>query len=229
MKYSFARGMAFTLLLLSSAAQAQLAVNRIIVDFTPDTPPREDVILHNSSEDETLFVNVEVLEVSDPGTENEQRIVVDDPSKIGLIATPTRVVLPPNTRRQVRLVNMLDGNKEDRIFRVNFTPVVGELESDTNAVKIMVGYQALVIVRPDRPSFNLTSKRDGNTLVLNNEGNTNIYLEQVRQCQSNNTDECTPLNERRLYAGNSYAMDIEEEGAVLFNVYDGSKRTSTRL
>ena len=76
-------------LLLSQSLFAQLAVDRIIVDFTEESPNRNDVqLLLNTSETETLFINVEVLEVENPGTPEETRMMIDDPSKIGLIASP---------------------------------------------------------------------------------------------------------------------------------------------
>ena len=94
-------------LLLSQSLFAQLALDRIIVDFTEESPNRNDIQLINSSKTETLFVNVEVLEVTDPGTDKETRIVVDNPSKIGLIASPNRVILPPGNCRLVQGKNMI--------------------------------------------------------------------------------------------------------------------------
>ena len=207
-------------LLLSQSLFAQLALDRIIVDFTEESPNRNDIQLINSSKTETLFVNVEVLEVTDPGTDKETRIVVDDPSKIGLIASPNRVILPPGNRRLVRLVNLFPAEDQERIFRVNFSPVAGE--SDQKGVKILVGYQTLIIVRPEKTMFDLVGKREGNTLTLTNNSNTNVYLSNMRQCEDKESEECTDYIENRLYPGNMWKIDLTGKGALSFNADDGT-------
>ena len=207
--------------MISPASQANLAVDRIIVDFTAGSSQQNDVQLANTSETETLFVNIEVLEVGAPGTPEESRVVTDDPSRIGLIATPNRVILPPGSRRLVRLVNLFPPEKEERIFRVNFTPVAGEFEAEGSAVRLMVGYQALVIVRPNSTTFDLIGERNGNILTLTNQGNTNVYLDTVRQCSDKDKDECMSITENRLYPGNVWEIELEDDHSVTFNAFDG--------
>ena len=209
-------------LLLSQSLLAQLAVDRIIVDFTADSPNRNDVQLYNTSETETLFINVEVLEVENPGTPEEARVITDDPSKIGLIASPNRVILAPGSRRLVRLVNLFPAEDEERIFRVNFSPVAGEFEAEQSAVKLMVGYQALIIVRPEKTVFDLDGQRKGNTLTLTNNSNTNVYLSNIRQCDDQESDSCTTYVENRLYPGNVWKMDLTGQGMLSFDANDGS-------
>ncbi|CAM3479381.1 fimbrial biogenesis chaperone [Parendozoicomonas haliclonae] len=208
-------------LVLSQSILAQLAVDRIIVDFTKDSPSRNDVQLINTSESETLFINVEVLEVDKPGTPAETRIITDDPSKIGLVASPNRVILPPAGRRLVRLVNLLPAESEERIFRVNFSPVAGEFESEQNAVKLMVGYQALIIVRPEKTVFDLVGKREGNTLTLTNNSNTNVYLSNIRQCRDSKPVDCEYFVENRLYPGNVWELELSGKETVQFDAADG--------
>ena len=209
-----------TALLFSQSLLAQLAVDRIIVDFDDESPNRNDVQLINTSETDTLFVSVEVLEVTDPGTAKEKRVVVDDPAKIGLVATPNRVILPPGNRRLVRLVNLFPTEDQERIFRVNFSPVVGE--SDEAGVKILVGYQALIIVRPEKTVFDLVGKREGNTLTVTNNSNTNVYVSNIRQCDNKESEECTRYVETRLYPGNVWELDLTGKGALSFNADDGT-------
>ena len=207
-------------LLLSQSLFAQLAVDRIIVDFTEDSPNRNDVQLINTSKTETLFINVEVLEVTEPGTDKEKRVVADDPSKIGLIASPNRVILPPGNRRLVRLVNLFPTEDQERIFRVNFTPVAGE--SGSGGIKVLVGYQALIIVRPEETVFDLVGKREGNTLTLINNSNTNVYLSNIQQCDDKASEDCTNYVENRLYPGNTWKLDLTGKGTLSFNADDGS-------
>lgn len=229
MKKSVVHLFAIVLLLSSSFAQAQLAIDRIIINFNRDSAASEDVILQNTSDKETLFIAVEVLEVSNPGSSNEQRIVIDDPARVGLIATPARVIIPPKGRKYVRLVNLLEGVKKDHIFRINFTPVTPRQQASESAVKLMIGYQALVMVRPDRPSVKINAQRVKDTVTVANNGNTNVFLEQMRQCRTSKLQECTPLNDQRLYAGNSTTISLKEKGPVVFDIFDGSTRTTRSL
>ncbi len=223
MWYQICRMLAAVLLFYGGLAQAQLAVDRIIIDIAPDAPPREDVRLSNSSETETLYIQVEVLEVDNPGTPNEQRKVVDDPAAIGMIASPTRLVIPPGSSQLVRLVSLLPSDDRDQIFRVNFTPVTGELVAEETSVKIMVGYQALVIVRPNEPEPDVQAIRKGNILTLTNRGNTNVYLDAGRECKTGKLEECTVITGNRLYSGNSWDIELEGDGPVAFNIYDGER------
>ena len=207
--------------LFCTYANAQLAVDRIIVDITADEPPREDVRLSNISETETIYIQVDVLSVKNPGTDEEERKIVDDPAKIGLIASPTKLIIPPQNSQLVRLVSLLPSDGKDQIFRVNFTPVSGEFAAKETAVQFMVGYQVLVIIRPDDAKAKLVSKRNGDTLTISNLGNTNVYLESGKQCDTEEKVNCTPLTENRLYSGNNWKIDLPSKGPVAFDVYNG--------
>ncbi|MGI9274351.1 MAG: hypothetical protein ACR2PT_05780 [Endozoicomonas sp.] len=158
-----------------------------------------------------------------PGTKKETRVIVDDPSKIGLIATPNRVILPPGSRRLVRLVSLFPAESAERIFRVNFTPVAGEFEAEQSSVRLMIGYQALIIARPGKTVFDLQGERKGNTLTLTNKGNTNVYLDTVRQCQDKKLQDCSPLVENRLYPGNTWELELDGDGPVAFDAFDGDR------
>lgn len=229
MKHILTRLLVISSLLVSFSVQAQLSLNKIIVNFASDSAPTDDVLLQNSSSVEPLFVKVEVLEVLNPGTKSEQRNVVDDPSKIGLVATPAKLILPPNAQKTVRLINLQDNGKKDRIYRINFTPVVGDQNAKQTGVKLMIGYQALIIVRPSNMNAKLDSKRDGKVLSLHNTGNTNIFVESLRQCKTNRLEECTSIPERRVYAGNNIKIDLPGTGPVVFDIFDGETRKRVQL
>ena len=214
----------FLCVCFANFSQAQLAIDQIIFDFPSGAPQQSDVQLANTSDVDTLFINIEVLEVGNPGAHDETQIVADDPSKVGLIATPSRVILPPGNTRQVRLVNLFPADDGERIFRVNFTPVAGSAdgnEEEANAVRLMVGYQALVIVRPNKTNANIIGKRVGNNLMLTNNGNTNVYLDRIRYCDSVKPNQCEPIVENRLYPGNIWELDLPGDGSVVLNAFDG--------
>ena len=103
-------------------AVASMQVERNIIYFNPGDPPRIDLQVTNP-DDETLYVEVEVLEVRNPGTEQETRIPIKDPRQIDFLVTPNRFIVPPGLRKLVRFVNTGGHNDSERIFRVNLKPV----------------------------------------------------------------------------------------------------------
>ena len=166
----------------STALAAGIILDRSIVDFSPTEPPRHDVTVINQGDD-IAYVKVDVLEVLNPGTEREERNIINNPEKIQFVASPSKLAIPPGGRKQVRLVN-LSPPAEEKVFRVNFTPVLPPLEEQTEGlgVKFVVAYQVLVLIHPAQPSENLVIKRDSNSIRFDNQGNTYALVSNVRQC-----------------------------------------------
>lgn len=212
---SIARSAALGLLLALAplAASAGMAVDRAIVTFKPGDTPRQDVLVMNAGK-EPLYVQVEVLEVQNPGTEAEKRVAVKNPEEIGLLATPLRLRVEPGGKRPLRLVNLKPKSAQERVYRVNLSPVVGKIaaEGDANAmaVKVVVGYQLLVLVSPAEPQELLEVRREGRLAVLRNAGNTNILLFSGQQCPTAEAEEasCRTLPDRRLYPGNEWRLEL---------------------
>lgn len=201
-----------------SPVQATMEVNRAVITFTQGQAPREDVTVYNRG-DSRLFAEVEVLEVRDPGTEDEERVVVRDPESIGLVASPRRLTVPAGGRRLVRLVNLEGHGDEERVYRVNIRPVEGDVEADAMGVRILVGYQLLVFVPPSESRVELEAERDGNLLRLHNAGNVNIRLFRGRQCEAGQTGEdCAAVNSSRLYPGNRREIELPRDAPVDFRI-----------
>ena len=216
-------------LLANNYTYAQLAVDQIIVDFASDQVPRSDINLFNTSTTETLYINVEVIEVKQPGEENELRTVAQNPMEVGLLASPDMLILPPESQQAVRLVNLLPVAEQDRIYRVDISPVAGGLEASESAVKMMVGYEALVIIRPDTPEVNVKSERIGNTLRLTNKGNTNVFVDRIQYCDSDDEESCEFITGNRLYAGNVWELELSGDGEVSLDLFDGQRTTTRNL
>lgn len=192
------------LLLTSMPTNADMRVDRAIVYFDPDAPPRQDVEVSNLS-DENLFLKVEVLEVSNAGTEQEQRRLVTDLDAIGFIASPANSVIPPKGRRSIRLLNLREPDDQERIYRVTFKPVLPELTAQTNAIKLLVAYQSLIIIRPKNIDIDIASESRTDGLLLSNNGNANVFLQNGRACHTT-SNVCFDLPSKRLYAGNSWTV-----------------------
>ncbi|MBL0317688.1 MAG: hypothetical protein IPP74_00020 [Alphaproteobacteria bacterium] len=69
---------------------------------------------------------------------------------------------------------------------------------------MLVGYEALVILRPQNPHPDLIAKRVGNTIEFTNKGNTNVLLQSGQQCES--AGHCKELTISRIYAGQSWSV-----------------------
>lgn len=216
-------------LALAGITRATMVVDRIFVDFEAGGLPRQDVAIMNP-DDEPLYVQVEVLEVLDPGTDREQRTVVRDPESIGFIATPNRLTIPPGGRRAVRLVNLNGHGEQERVYRVNLNPVAAPFEAETTVIRILVGYQLLVFVAPSQTRIGMEGYRDGKTLHLHNTGNVNIRLFEGRQCAEGTTGtdaDCVDVPGRRLYPGNRAEIPLPRDAPVTFR-RETTRRTDSR-
>ena len=192
----------------SSVLAAGIILDRSIIDFSSTEPPRHDVTVINQGDD-IAYVKVEVLEVLYPGTENEERNIVTNPEQIQFVASPSKLAIPPGGRKQVRLVNLAPLGKE-RVFRVNFTPVLAPLEEkiDGLGVKFVVAYQVLALIHPAQPTENLVVKRDPESISLDNQGNTYALISNVRQCDKEGKNCQGDLGSKRLYVGNKMMVPL---------------------
>ena len=212
-----------TSLLFSASASAALSLDRMIVYFDPDKQPRQDIIVSNPDK-ETLYLQTEVYEVRNPGSEDEDRVKITDPSKLKLLTTPNKAIIPANGRKTVRLVSLEKPVKNELVYRVTFKPVVGDLEASQTAIKLLIAYQTLVFIRPDNPKYDVSAKQKGNQLIFTNSGNINAVMRNGQYCTTKKDDSCKPLTETtRIYAGQSWTLDIPPEAVrVKYGLFDGA-------
>jgi P pilus assembly chaperone PapD len=203
-------------------ACAGLSVTPVIVDFAPGIAPRGDIDLFNDGT-ERLYVVVEPSLIERPGTSAEQRTLNPDPQALGLLATPNRLILEPGQHKYVRVALLLDAGSEDRIYRVTIKPVAGAVEANTTGLKILVGFDILVIQRPANPSAQVTAVRSAASLVFHNSGNTNAELFNGTQCAGDN--QCTKLPSHRLYGGTSWEVSVTGSLPVEYTVKIGTQIT----
>src|SRR5258706_3399483 len=197
-------------------ALADMSLSQVIVDLGPDQPPRDDIEVGNTGR-ERLYVVVEPAEIMSPGQPGEHREQRRDPEQLGLLATPSRLILEPGQRKLVRIVALAPRGERDRIYRVVIKPVVGELAAQQSALKILVGYDVLVIVRPKKPVDGVTGARSGRTLTIRNAGNTNAEIFEGRQCDEAGKN-CAELPAKRLYAGASWEQILPPDAPSAYTV-----------
>jgi len=204
-----------SLLGVSALTHGSIVIDRAIVHFLPGEANRQDVEIYNPDA-EPVYLQVELLKVSEPGTDNETRTSVEKGADIEFLATPDKLVIPPKGRKRVRLVVVKPNANHERVYRVNLKPVVGKIEADQTAIKVVVGYQLLVLVQPIDVVDGLRVERAGKRLMVENTGNVNVYVRTIKQCNPNKSDECEESAPFRLYAGNLKTIDLKwDSGAEL--------------
>lgn len=212
------------LLLLSSPAYAEFAMSEMIVDFGPDAPRQHDIEIISQGKD-TQYIATETNVVENPGLANEKREMVTDPQKSGLMITPNKMVLTAGARKQMRLLLLKPQSDTDQIFRLVVKPVIEGVDDNKQrlALKVLVGYEALVIVRPKDPKIDLTAVRKGNSLTLTNKGNTNANLQSGQQCDATGSN-CKEVNVTRIYAGQEWTTTLPHmDGAAKYQVWNGKE------
>lgn len=175
-------------LLWVQPAQAQMAIDRLWVDFTDESVGRSDLVVRNESED-VYYVTVTPSEILNPGQADEERVTYTDPEELGLLVTPNRLVLQPGDMRAIRLVSLNQNLQTDRNYRVDVRPELGEIsvtggndEDRGMALKLLSAFDVLVTVRPEdgRPEF--TARRGPDFLELANRGTSSMVLLDGRLC-----------------------------------------------
>ncbi|MGI9278443.1 MAG: fimbrial biogenesis chaperone [Endozoicomonas sp.] len=212
--------------LFSQSTLANMSLDRMIVYFNPGKTPRQDIVVTNPDR-ENLYLQTEVYKVVNPGTEKEERIRITDPALLKLLATPQRAILPPNSRKTIRLVSLETPKDKESVYRVTFKPVTGDLQAKQNAIKILVAYQALVFIRPNKPEYNVAAQAAKETITFTNSGNINVVLRNGQYCTSGQSESCTSLaTGSRIYAGESWSMKLPKgalkgKGFIQFGLFDG--------
>ncbi|WP_460225886.1 fimbrial biogenesis chaperone [Aurantivibrio infirmus] len=191
-------------------ATADIYVDRAIVRLAADEEPRKDIKVINNGDD-VGYVEIEVFEVRNPGTEQEERVKVTDPEELKLIVSPSKLAIPANNQKLVRIVNLAPGENDERIYRVNVTPVLPPLQDDEGSVvRVVVAYQLLVIIDPANPQEDLEIRREANQLFVKNNGNTNVLISNGKQCEANE-EACVDIAAHRVYPGNLWQVELEKE------------------
>ena len=204
---------------LPKSACAEIVLSEVIVDLSASAPQREDIEVWNSGT-ERVYVVAEPATIKAPGTIEESRVQMRDPGELGLLVSPNRLVLEPGQRKLVRVAALKPATDRDEIYRVTFKPVVGTIEASTSGLKVLVGYDVLVIVRPPQPTASIIAKRSNDSITFENHGNTNAEMFGGRQCDSTGRS-CIELPSHRLYAGAIWQVPLTRDTPVEYLVKVG--------
>ncbi|HET9810463.1 MAG TPA: fimbria/pilus periplasmic chaperone [Sphingomicrobium sp.] len=180
-------------------ARAQLVLSQLVVDLQQGSQTRADIEIRNSGA-ERAYVTVEPREIVGAGSPAESPRTTPDPEQLGLLVSPKRMILESGQRRIIRVATIGPAANRERVYRVTVKPVVGELSSETSGLKLLVGYDLLVLVRPADLQPRVTGTRSGKLLTLRNMGNVSVELVDGKACDRSGK-RCEPLAGGRLYPG----------------------------
>jgi P pilus assembly chaperone PapD len=195
-------------MLAPSPAHAELIVSQLIVEFKPGGSRTADVEIFNNS-DERSYVVVEPRELLEPGTSHEKPFATPDPARLGLLVSPARFILEPQQRRTLRIAAIGPAAQTERVYRVTVKPVSGEIKGSESGLKLLVGYDLLVLVRPPAVRSTIRSTRNGLELILSNDGNSSVELAEGKQCDPSGKS-CDALPAKRLYAGAAWKQQLKQ-------------------
>lgn len=215
------KGLPALALAVPAGAHAELVLSQIVVDLAPGQPARQDIEAFNDGE-EPLYVSAEPFEILDPGTEQQRREPATNPEQSGILVTPQKLVLEPGERRLIRIAATAPRGPIDRVYRVTIKPEAGDVSANTDALKVYVGYDALVLYRPEQITGQVDGQRSGTELVLTNRSNTAQELFEGEQCDASGRN-CQALPARRLYPGVAWTQSLPYQTAVRYKVGIGNR------
>lgn len=202
--------------LLPASARADLVLSQLIVELKPDKTMVADIDVWNDSPDRA-YIAAEPREVLQPGTAGQSARTDPDPEKLGLLVAPARMILEPGQHKLLRIAAIGPAAGQEHVYRVAVKPEVGHLQSDKSGLKILVGYDVLVLVRPAAPHAHVLGTRTATGLTFVNDGNVSVELADGRQCASPGKA-CVPLPGKRLYAGAQWTEPLKSTGPVEYNL-----------
>lgn len=192
-------------LLAAAPARAEIVLSDLIVELQPGKLTRRDIEVWNNAP-ERSYISIEPREIIHPGLAAQSIRQDPDPEKLGLLVSPQRMILEPGQRKLVRIGTLSTRADREHVYRVMVKPVVAGVQADDSGLKVVVGYDVLVLVRPAEAAPNVTASRSGRQLTFRNAGNVSVEIVDGRQCRL--PKQCSDLPGKRLYPGASWSVDL---------------------
>lgn len=231
---------------LGSAANATPAIYIAnVYDYLDGTQTSYRKRVTNTG-DSTAFVRVNLFEII-YGEGEPQEVPVHDASaegpRQGLIATPSRLMIPPNATQATRLL-FLGERERERYYRVRFIPVAPDKDdafglSDAEreaykaslqaGVNVLTGYGAIFIVRPTATRFDTRIEQTATRYSLTNAGNSTVVLEDLKDCSAGDDPVCEPSRLHHVMPGSTYSVDKRPGRVTHFKRIEGDARYPTQV
>lgn len=207
----------------SCSIYADIGVSPIVVDLLEKNADAE-IAVKNFDTKNNAYVEITPYHLVNPSNYAARKKRVRQPEKDGLLVFPAKLVLLPGQTQFVRIVKTAKKLAMDQVYEVDFIPKVSthlvskkSPEGVTLGIRVLVGYGARVIVRPDVPAPSLSVRRLKNELIIKNTGNTALNITScTQQILSKKTEISLPRY--TLFAGQTISKQLTQPNRVTLNV-----------
>lgn len=189
--------------------------------------------------DVTAFVKVSVFELVYDAKGKVREVDVEQMpvEERGVVASPSRLIVPAGGMQSVRLLYRGVRDKE-RYYRLRFVPVL-PVEADGFAIsaadakqyekslsvgmQVMTGFGTLFIVRPNDVRYKTEVRQGAGKVMVVNEGNTMVALDNLRHCQSDG-EKCGAGTKVHIRPGREHVLPEKAGYEYRFSLIEGDKK-----
>lgn len=167
-----------------------------------------DITVKNN-EDHTVYVKDNLVRRMKLGTPQAYEMPFDhNPMTFGLIATPTKLVIPAHGESSIRVLNLTKNLMNQRQYYLYVEPVHGQFITTANksvhsiygGMVINVRYAVSLNTFPKHPTRHLSLHRNKNKLFIDNNGNSFVSYavddikcpNQMQKCMHNKINFLSP-------------------------------------
>lgn len=192
--------------------------------------------------DSTAFIKVSVMEIlynADGSAEEvELKNTPGNSARDGLMATPARLIVPPDGMQGTRLLYLGERQKE-RYFRLRFVPVMPEPEDDfvvsseereayknqlSAGVTVLAGFGTVFFVRPKDTRFATRIDEQPVEYGLHNDGNSVVVVDEFKDCASGDSQDCLPVTKHHILPGRAFSFARQAGRTYRFTLIEGSEK-----
>ena len=199
----------------------------------------------SNSGDSTAFVRVDLYEIT-YGADGPQETPLHsapDSQRRGLIATPSRLIIPPKGMQATRLLFQGERDRE-RYYRVRYIPVVPEKDDQfavpederqaykaavETGINVLTGYGAIFIVRPTHTRFDTRIEQTDTHYSLTNAGNSTVVLEDLKECSAGDEPVCDPSRLQHVMPGKTTRFERTPGRVLHFKRIEGDASHPTQV
>ena len=206
---------------ISLSSYAVISVLPIMKQIKFTDPKFFDFKVINLSKDEPAYVEVTAYKATNVSSGAIKWVAMKhNPRQFGFVVTPTKLIVPAQQTRPVRVLTLLKNYKKDVLLKINFNPatnpliVVKHKEPSNKAInqglQLVFAFNAIVILRPAHPHADIVLKRQNKKLTILNEGNSYALVRRLKICgKQDNCAKFLPKNKvYRIYAGQSVTVNL---------------------
>lgn len=222
------RNLLMVVVLFSSVcatAWSEITVRPMSLYFQAGGAPYKDILVSNKSHN-TAYVDIQAVELLNPGTQKTRIKTAKNPRDFGLLVTPIRSKISAKQGKSVRVSILQPPGEQERDYRLWVRPVPGQLHATGGKpatpqmyLQVLTAYYVYVHVLPSKSVHQVSLEQHGKTITVKNTGNVVVELRDGKQCDTQN--HCNLLPKKTLYPNGVWQLVGKSDLPVSFGVYVG--------